>query len=76
VDRVTGVPADTPSGPAGSVQVVEFALAGRPLIALAAELLDPFNLAVSFMIECDAQSEIDRLWEASRMSASPSSAAG
>ena len=27
VDSVTAIPADTPSGPAGSVQVVEFTLA-------------------------------------------------
>jgi predicted 3-demethylubiquinone-9 3-methyltransferase (glyoxalase superfamily) len=30
VDRVTAVPADTPSGPAGSVTVVEFTSSGRP----------------------------------------------
>ncbi|HVG49247.1 MAG TPA: VOC family protein, partial [Rubellimicrobium sp.] len=64
VDRVTGVPADTPGGPAGSVQVVEFILAGQRFIALAAGPLDPFNHAVSFMIECGTQAEIDRLWEA------------
>ncbi|HEX8167613.1 MAG TPA: VOC family protein [Beijerinckiaceae bacterium] len=61
---VTSLPADSPSGPAGSVQVVEFTLAGRPFMAMSAGPLDPFNHAVSFMIECDDQAEIDRLWDA------------
>ena len=64
VDSVTAVPADTPSGPAGSVQVVEFTLAGQPFIAFQAGPFDPFNHAISFMVNCDDQAEIDRLWEA------------
>jgi predicted 3-demethylubiquinone-9 3-methyltransferase (glyoxalase superfamily) len=38
VDGVTPVPADTPSGPAGSVQVVEFTLAGQQFMAINAGL--------------------------------------
>ena len=34
VDSVTTIPADTPSGPAGSVEVVEFTLAGQRFLAL------------------------------------------
>jgi predicted 3-demethylubiquinone-9 3-methyltransferase (glyoxalase superfamily) len=64
LDGVAAVPADTPSGPEGSVQVVDFTLAGQPYVAMSAGLLDPFNHAVSFMIYCDSQEEIDRLWEA------------
>ena len=64
VDSVTELPADTPSGPAGSVQVVEFTLAGRPFQAINAAPLDPFNHAVSFVVSCDDQAEIDRLWDA------------
>ena len=64
IDGVTPLPADSPSGPAGSVQVVEFTLAGRPFMAMSAGPLDPFNHAVSFMIECDDQAEVDRLWDA------------
>ena len=30
IDSVTTLPADTPSGPAGSVKIVEFTLAGQP----------------------------------------------
>ena len=64
IDSVTPLPADSPSGPAGSVQVVEFILAGRPFMAMSAGPLDPFNHAVSFMIECEDQAEVDRLWDA------------
>jgi predicted 3-demethylubiquinone-9 3-methyltransferase (glyoxalase superfamily) len=64
VDRVTDLPADSPSGPAGSVQVVEFTLAGQPFQAINAGPLDPFNHAVSFVVNCDDQAEIDRLWAA------------
>jgi predicted 3-demethylubiquinone-9 3-methyltransferase (glyoxalase superfamily) len=64
VDSVTPLPADSPSGPAGSVQVVEFTLAGQSFMAMSAGPLDPFNHAISFMVNCDSQAEIDRLWDA------------
>src|SRR5215218_6313421 len=57
VDSVTALPADSPSGPAGSVKVVEFTLMGQPFMAMSAGPLDPFNHAVSFAIECDDQRE-------------------
>ena len=64
VDSVTPIPADTPSGPAGSVQVVEFTLAGQKFMAINAGPLDPFNHAISFMVNCADQAEVDRLWDA------------
>jgi predicted 3-demethylubiquinone-9 3-methyltransferase (glyoxalase superfamily) len=64
VDSVTPVPADTPSGPAGSVQVVEFTLAGQKFMAINAGPLDPFNHAISFLVDCADQAEVDRLWDA------------
>ncbi len=64
VERVTALPADSPSGAAGSVKVVEFTLIGRPFIALSAGPLDAFNHSISFTVECDDQAEIDRLWAA------------
>jgi predicted 3-demethylubiquinone-9 3-methyltransferase (glyoxalase superfamily) len=64
IDSVTPLPADSPGGPAGSVQVVEFTLAGQPFMAMSAGPLDPFNHAISFMVNCDSQAEIDRLWDA------------
>ena len=64
VDNVTSIPADTPSGPAGSVDVVEFTLAGQPFMAISAGPLDPFNHAISFIVNCSDQAEVDRLWDA------------
>jgi predicted 3-demethylubiquinone-9 3-methyltransferase (glyoxalase superfamily) len=64
VDSVTPLPADTPSGPAGSVEVVEFTLAGQPFLAISAGPMDPFNHAISFVVNCEDQAEIDRYWQA------------
>ncbi len=64
IDGVTTLPADTPSGPAGSVQVIEFTLGGQQFLALNAGPLDPFNHAISFVVNCDDQAEVDRLWDA------------
>ena len=64
IDRVTPIPVDTPSGPAGSVPVVEFTLFGQQFMSISAGVLDPFNHAVSFMVMCDTQAELDRYWDA------------
>lgn len=64
VDRVTSLPAESPSGPAGSVAVVEFTLFGRAFMAISAGPHDSFNDAVSFLVNCDSQAEIDRYWNA------------
>jgi predicted 3-demethylubiquinone-9 3-methyltransferase (glyoxalase superfamily) len=64
VDSVTPLPVDSPSGPAGSVKVVEFTLLGQPFMAMTAGPLDDFNHSISFMIECEDQAEVDRLWDA------------
>jgi predicted 3-demethylubiquinone-9 3-methyltransferase (glyoxalase superfamily) len=61
---VTPLLAESPSGPPGSVKVVEFTLCGQPFVAFSAGPLDEFNHSISFMIECDDQKEIDRLWDA------------
>lgn len=64
VDRVTSLPAESPSGPAGSVDVVEFTLFGQAFMAISAGPHDSFNDAVSFMVNCASQAEIDRYWNA------------
>jgi predicted 3-demethylubiquinone-9 3-methyltransferase (glyoxalase superfamily) len=62
VDRVTPLRVESPSGPPGSVKVVEFTLFGQPFMAISAGPLDPFNHAVSFMVNCETQEEVDRYW--------------
>ena len=64
VDKVWRSPADTPSGPEGMVLLVDFTLAGQQLQGLNGGDDFTFNEAVSFVIECDDQAEVDRLWEA------------
>ena len=64
VDRVTTLASDSPSGPADSVEVVEFTLFGQPFMAISAGRLDAFNHSISFMVNCDNQKEIDRYWTA------------
>ena len=64
VDRVTSIPTETPSGPPGSVPIVEFTLNGQPFMAISAGPLDPFNHAISFIVPCESQEELDRYWDA------------
>lgn len=64
VDRVWRSPADTPSGPAGMVLTVDFTLAGQRVQGLNGGPEFSFNEAISFVIECEDQAEVDRLWEA------------
>ncbi len=64
VDRVTTLLSDSPSGPAGSVKVVDFTLFGQRFQAMSAGPLDPFNHAISIVVLCDDQAELDRYWDA------------
>jgi len=64
VESVTTIAADTPSGPAGSVEVVEFTLCGQTFLAIGAGPHDPFNDAISLHVTCEDQAELDRYWNA------------
>jgi len=64
VDRVWSLPTDSPSGPAGSVTVVDFALFGQRFQAITAGPHHEFNDAVSIVVVCDDQAELDRYWNA------------
>ena len=64
VDKVWRSPADTPSGPAGMVLTVDFTLAGQQLQGLDGGPDFSFNEAISLVIECEDQAEVDRLWDA------------
>jgi predicted 3-demethylubiquinone-9 3-methyltransferase (glyoxalase superfamily) len=64
VERVVTLPSESPSGPPGSVKIVDFVLFGQAFTAMSAGPHDPFNHAVSFVVGCDDQAEIDRYWNA------------
>lgn len=53
---------DTGPGPKGSVMVVEFQLAGQRFQALNGGPHFKFTEAISLMVDCDSQEEVDTLW--------------
>jgi len=71
VTRVTTLQSESPSGPPGSVKVVDFVLFGQPFVAMSAGPLDPFNHAISFVVNCKDQAEVDRYWNALLQGGSP-----
>jgi predicted 3-demethylubiquinone-9 3-methyltransferase (glyoxalase superfamily) len=64
IDRVWALPSDSPSGPAGSVKVVDFTLLGQRFQAISAGPHHDFNDAISIVVLCDDQAELDRYWNA------------
>jgi predicted 3-demethylubiquinone-9 3-methyltransferase (glyoxalase superfamily) len=64
VDRVTAMQSESPSGPPGSVKVVNFTLMGQKFAAMTAGPHHDFNDAISMVVECDNQKEVDRYWNA------------
>lgn len=64
IEKVQRAPADTPSGPEGSVLTVDFTLAGQQFIGLNGGPDFSFSEAISFSIDCADQEEVDRLWDA------------
>ena len=64
VDRVTTLLSESPSGPPGSVKVVDFTLLGQRFQAITAGPHHEFNDAISMVVLCDDQAELDRYWEA------------
>ncbi|RKP47717.1 VOC family protein [Pararobbsia silviterrae] len=55
---------DAGPGPKGAVMTVEFEAFGQRFVALNGGPAFSFTPAVSFMIHCDSQTEIDALWDA------------
>lgn len=64
VHWVSALPAETPSGPPGSVKIASFTLGDQRYMAIEAGPLDPFNHSFSIMVECETQGDLDRLWDA------------
>lgn len=54
---------DAGPGPAGSVMTATFELHGQQFIALNGGPHFKFTEAISFVVDCDTQKEIDELWE-------------
>ena len=64
IDSILRSPADNPGMKEGGVLLVDFTLAGRKYSALNGGPQFPFTEAVSFVIHCEDQQEVDRLWDA------------
>src|SRR5262245_46236895 len=64
VNHVTAMQSESPSGPPGSVKVVDFTLLGQRFQAMTAGPHHDFNDAMSIMVECEDQAELDRYWDA------------
>jgi predicted 3-demethylubiquinone-9 3-methyltransferase (glyoxalase superfamily) len=54
---------ESPSGPPGSVKVVDFTLFGQRFQAMTAGPHHEFNDAISIVVLCDDQEELDRYWD-------------
>lgn len=50
-------------GPRGSVRTVDFDLDGQAFIALNGGPLFTFSPAISFLVDCKTQQEVDDLWD-------------
>ena len=53
---------DAGPGPKGSVMTVNFRLEGQEFVALNGGPLFKFTEAVSFMVHCESQKEVDVMW--------------
>ncbi len=71
LDRVVASPTDYPAGKKGDTVLVEFTLMGRKFTALNGGPYFHLNEAVSFIVPCKDQVEVDRYWKA--LSAVPES---
>lgn len=69
ITKVHRAAADNPSTKKGDVLLVEFKLDGRPFAALNGGPYFKFSEAVSFVVECEDQAEMDRYYDA--LSAAP-----
>ena len=64
IEKVQRNSTDSPGGKAGTVLVVDFTLAGQRFMALNGGMKMEHTHAVSFLIDCADQAEVDRLWDA------------
>jgi predicted 3-demethylubiquinone-9 3-methyltransferase (glyoxalase superfamily) len=62
INSISRYQKDTP-GPEGKVMTVSFQLDGQEFTALNGGPIFKFTEAISFLINCDSQAEVDELWE-------------
>jgi predicted 3-demethylubiquinone-9 3-methyltransferase (glyoxalase superfamily) len=64
IDHVTLLQSESPSGPPGSVKVVDLTLLSQRFRAISAGSHHEFNDAISLVVLCEDQTEIDPYWNA------------
>ncbi len=62
INRYTEAGFEIHGRPAGSVMTIEFTLEDRQFVALNGGPYFKFNEAVSFIVNCDSQEEVDYYW--------------
>jgi len=78
ITEVQRYPVDIPHADkkAGEVSTVSFELDGRPFMGLNGGPVFKFDEAISFVIDCDGQDEVDRYWDALLTDGGQASACG
>lgn len=67
--KITGITrygeagAEVAGRPKGTVMTIAFQLEGQELVALNGGPVFTFSPAISFVVNCEAQEEVDKLWE-------------
>lgn len=64
IDKVVPAASDTPGNKKGDVITVEFTLDGAKFVGLNGGPDFQFDEAISFVIDCKDQAEVDRYWDA------------
>src|SRR6266705_2185656 len=62
IESIARYPEGSP-GPAGTVMTVSFTLDGKEFMALNGGPEFQFNEAISFVVNCETQDEVDDLWK-------------
>src|ERR1700737_3179406 len=63
INRYGEEAAEASGRPKGTVMIVTFQLEGQEFIALNGGPMFKFTEAISFLVNCETQAEVDELWE-------------
>jgi predicted 3-demethylubiquinone-9 3-methyltransferase (glyoxalase superfamily) len=64
IGKVHRAASDYPGGRKGDVVTVDFRLSGQPFTGINGGPQFTFDEAISFLIDCEDQAEVDRYWDA------------